>query len=328
MMARLDRDVAARRPSVLAELVAEQVRAFAADGKRTAQTVGTTTGTNWADDVVQTAFPRFLASLAPLSAAARLFAGAVPVDLGRAGKAEIPQLAADATPLSWVAESAPIPVHVGDFELATLAAPKKLGGIVPLTAELAKRADSVAIVDQLLREALARGLDGQVFGSQAASASAVAGLLNGVTATPSMQDLQDDLEQLGTIVSATGGSGRVLFIMSPDRAVRLRIRAPQVAATLDFVGSAAIAAGTLAAVDPLAVLHFVETQPDIMVAAAGVVHMSDTPLEIVSDTGPTAADPGRGLWQTASMAIRILFDATWAKRRATAAAITTDIDAW
>jgi hypothetical protein len=36
-----------------------------------------------------------------------------------------------------------------------------------------------------------------------------------------------------------------------------------------------------------------------------------TPLEIVSGTGPTTADPVRSLWQTASVGVRMLMDVSW-----------------
>jgi hypothetical protein len=40
-----------------------------------------------------------------------------------------------------------------------------------------------------------------------------------------------------------------------------------------------------------------------------------TPLEIVSGTGPTAADPVRSLWQTASVGVRMIMDVSFKMRR-------------
>jgi hypothetical protein len=45
------------------------------------------------------------------------------------------------------------------------------------------------------------------------------------------------------------------------------------------------------------------------------LHMSDTPLEIVSGTGPTTADPVRSMFQTHSMAIKMVLPLTWKMRR-------------
>jgi hypothetical protein len=43
--------------------------------------------------------------------------------------------------------------------------------------------------------------------------------------------------------------------------------------------------------------------------------MSDTPLEIVSGTGPTTADPVRSMFQTNSVALKMMMDVTWNMRR-------------
>jgi hypothetical protein len=43
--------------------------------------------------------------------------------------------------------------------------------------------------------------------------------------------------------------------------------------------------------------------------------MSDTPLEIVSGTGPTTADPVRSMFQTNSVALKMTMPLTWAMRR-------------
>jgi hypothetical protein len=45
------------------------------------------------------------------------------------------------------------------------------------------------------------------------------------------------------------------------------------------------------------------------------IHMSDTPLEIVSGTGPTTADPVRSMFQTNSVALKMMMDVTWNMRR-------------
>jgi len=40
-----------------------------------------------------------------------------------------------------------------------------------------------------------------------------------------------------------------------------------------------------------------------------------TPLEIVSGTGPTTADPVRSFFQTATIGVRMLMDVSWKMRR-------------
>ncbi len=55
--------------------------------------------------------------------------------------------------------------------------------------------------------------------------------------------------------------------------------------------------------------------PEFDVSEQATIHMEDTtPLEIVSGTGPTTADPVRSLWQTGSIGVRMLMDVSWKMR--------------
>jgi hypothetical protein len=56
--------------------------------------------------------------------------------------------------------------------------------------------------------------------------------------------------------------------------------------------------------------------PEFDMSEQATIHMEDTtPLEIVSGTGPTTADPVRSLWQTNTMGIRMLMDVSWVMAR-------------
>jgi hypothetical protein len=56
--------------------------------------------------------------------------------------------------------------------------------------------------------------------------------------------------------------------------------------------------------------------PQFDISDQAVLHMEDTaPLALASGTGPTVASPIRSLYQTDSMAIRLLWDLDWAWRR-------------
>jgi len=56
--------------------------------------------------------------------------------------------------------------------------------------------------------------------------------------------------------------------------------------------------------------------PEFDVSETAVVHMEDTtPLEVVSGTGPTTADPVRSFWQTGTIGIRMIQDVSWKMRR-------------
>jgi hypothetical protein len=55
--------------------------------------------------------------------------------------------------------------------------------------------------------------------------------------------------------------------------------------------------------------------PEFDVSEQATIHMSDTPLEVVSGTGPTTADPVRSMFQTNSIALRMILRLTWKMRR-------------
>lgn len=281
----------------------------------------TTTAGN-AAELVQGAFPGFLASLAPYSAAARIIAGALPSVLGAHGSAKYPARTSGPTAVPWVSESGAIPIGTADFGLIDVGPRRKIASIIPWTIELNKRANASAVFEQLVREDVGAHLDAAMLSTAAGSGAAHAGLLNGVSPLAGygggdLTALEEDLISLGTAVTVGGGSGQVLFVMAPERALRLKIKAPLVAAGLDIATSAAVSANRIVAVDAPAIISGVGSVPDLEFTEQATLHMSDTP-EQISD-GSVAA-PVISLWQTASMALRIIMDVAWAKRRSNAAA--------
>jgi hypothetical protein len=79
---------------------------------RAAIAPGSTTGSGFAAELVQNAYPGFLASLKPYSAAARIIAGALQAAIGSAVIGKYPTRAAGPAAPQWVAESGAIPISV------------------------------------------------------------------------------------------------------------------------------------------------------------------------------------------------------------------------
>ena len=289
---------------------------------------GSTTGAGNAAELVQTAFPGFLASLSPYSAAARIIAGALSVNLVKFDGAKYPVRSTPPAGAQWVAENGAIPISVADFSLIDVGPKRKIASIIPWTNELSKRSDADTVFEQLLREDVAASLDAAMLSTAAGSGSAHAGLLNGVSPIPGyggsdLTSIEEDLIALGIAVSTNGGSGQVLFIMAPDRAIRLKIKAPILASSLDIATSAALPANRIVAVDAAAIISAVDNVPDLEFADQATLHMDTEPLPM-SDGGGVAA-PVISLWQTASKALRIIMDVAWAKRRSTAVAYVEDV---
>lgn len=285
----------------------------------------TTTAGN-AAELVQTAFPGFLASLAPYSAAARIIAGALPSVLGPHGSAKYPVRTSGPPTVPWVAENHAIPINTADFGLIDVGPRRKIASIIPWTIELNKRTNAAAVFEQLVREDVAAHLDAAMLSTAAGSTSAHAGLLNGVSPLTGsgggdLAAVEEDLIALSTAVTAAGGSGQVLFVMAPERALRLKIKAPMIAAGLDIATSAAVSTDRLVAIDVPAIISGVDSLPDLDFTDQASLHMSNTPMQISTTGVPNAiAAPVVSLWQTASMALRIIMDVAWAKRRSNAVA--------
>jgi len=190
-----------------------------------------------------------------------------------------------------------------------------------MSRKLMKASAAEQIFKALLQEELAIGLDAAFFSTSAASPAAHAGLLNSVapiapTIGGDLQAVLADVINLSNAVSA-GGSGAFALFSSPERAVRLQLLLPHM--RIPVLPSAAIPANRLIGGDPQSIVTLIDPTPEVLTSTAGVVHMEDTtPLEIVSGTGPTTADPVRSLWQTDSVALAIRASMAFAKRRSNA----------
>lgn len=313
-----------------AKITNRDARDFAGDDETTLAIIeranaplGTMGG--WGSGLLQNSWQSFLVSLAPYSGAARLIELALKAALTNAEFASSYPVrpSGPATP-AWVEEGGPIPLSTSNFLNVPIGPLKKQASIVAWSRELSKRSDADAIMETMLREDVAAGLDAAFFATTAASSAANAGLLNGVVAGAGygggdVEAAKQDLMGLSDAVSA-GGSGAVTFVVNPKRLARLRILDPILSASLDIVPSAAVPVDRVIAADGPALLVSVDAAPDIDISTNALLHMSDTPLEIVSDTGPTTADPVRSLWQTATIAVRVIHELAFAKRRSTAVA--------
>lgn len=292
---------------------------------RAVATPGSTVASGWTA-IAQQAFRSYLADLAPYSGAARLIAGATPASLLRGPEISenYPVRVGGRTTMGFVEENQPIPVSAGNFGLVSIGPGKKMAAILAWSRELGKRSDAESIFDTMLREDLAASLDTVFFGTGAATTAAPAGLLNGVTALAGYiggdrEALKLDLTALGVAV-AENGTGETVYIMRPERIVRLRLLAPDIADAINIAPSTAIPLDRVIAAEAAALLVAVDPSPDIAVSQNAVVHMSTVPLEIVSHTGPTTADPVRSLWQTVSKAFRVIHEMDFVKRRSNAVA--------
>lgn len=296
------------------------------------QTIGTTTVSGWASELIQTTYADFLQALVGLSIYPELRNRGVGVSFDQAGTAILPSRTAGGAGGGFVEEGKPIRVGRITTTSATMA-PKKLGVIIPFSKELAKRSTPSieALVRQAILEDTASVLDPLLLDAVAASNARPAGLLNGVTkvgdgyAGGDYQAVREDFKALLQPFIDANAADNIAVVMNSGQGLNLALMDGPVGNAdwfapirdrVSFVESTHATADRLVAIRASDFATATGDAPEFDVSEQATIHMEDTtPLEIVSGTGPTTADPVRSLWQTNSVGIRMLMDISWKMRR-------------
>jgi HK97 family phage major capsid protein/HK97 family phage prohead protease len=306
-----------------------------------------TTTSGWASNLVQTVIGDFIQTLMPLSVYPKLAAKGSSFTFGRNGTISLPgRNPGTSLAGSFVAQGAPIPVRQGAFTSMTLT-PKKLGVITTMTREITEHSTPAieAIVRQAILEDTAVAIDTVLLDNTAATAIRPAGLQQNISgaitpsvAATSIQKLIDDLKSMVAqlIANLSGNLRAPVWIMNPGDV--LAIQLTQAAAGGDFPFLDELAGGTLLGwpvitsttgltdkmflVDAADFLTATGDTPQFSVSDQAVLHMEDTTPAAIGTAGtpPVVATPARSLWQTDTMAIRMIMDINWAMRRAGATA--------
>lgn len=297
------------------------------------QNIGTTSVSGWASELVQTVNQGFLDALMPFSVYPALRARGIGVNFDGIGTVSLPSRTAGGAGGGFVAEGSPI--RVGRITTAAVTmSPKKLGVIVPFSRELAKRSTPAieALVRQAILEDTAVILDTALTDATAASTARPAGLLNGVSAVASgygggdYEAVLADFRALLAPFFAANAADNIVVLMNPAQGLALSMMpGPDgvigsfMAAIRDrvtFLESTTITSGRLIALRASDFATAMGDAPEFDISEQATVHMEDTtPLEIVSGTGPTTADPVRSFFQTATIGVRMLMDVSWKMRR-------------
>ena len=288
--------------------------------QRAAIAPGMTGTAGWGAEVAVEAVPAFLASLNADSAAAALIPLGIGVSFNGNASVRIPARSTGPAALQFVKEGDPIPVKQFSLTDAINMDPYKIASISVFSRELAKRAEGEAVITGALREDAAISLDTAYFSTAAAvSGESPAGLLYGVTPSTGYgggdyQAIVTDLAAITTAV-ATAGSGQVVYVTGPARKQKLQMLMPDLKPPV--LSSLAVPEDRIIAIDPRSLAHGFGPEPDIMASQYALLHMSDDPLPI-SASG--VADPVRSTYQTATVAVRLILDIAFGKRRSGAVA--------
>jgi HK97 family phage prohead protease/HK97 family phage major capsid protein len=312
----------------------EQTKAMLEWSVRAATAPAMTTVTGWAAELVQTLFASFMETLMPKSVYPRLSAKGLTLTFGRNGKISIPTRAI--TPSiagSFVGEGQPIPVRQGAFTAQTLT-PKKMAVITTWTREIDEQ--SVPAIEGLLRNAIqedtAISLDTVLLDNGAATLIRPAGILNGVasltpTAGGGFTALVGDIKQVsGALLTATKGNVRSpVWLMNPQQVMSAGLTpAPGVGAFpfqdqinngnlqgWPIIDSGTVPLGTVIALDAADFTSVGGDAPRFEISDQATLHMEDT---TPADVGGSVT-PVKSMWQTDSLALRLILPVNWTIRR-------------
>jgi HK97 family phage prohead protease len=307
---------------------------------RAASNMAMTTVAGWAAELVQQIVVDFMATLYPKAIFPRFSGLGLSLTFGRNGKIIIPTRSRTPTIAgSFVGEGLPIPVRQGAFTSQTLT-PKKMAVITTWTREIDEH--SIPAIQGLLRDAVqtdtAIALDSVLIDTNAATAIRPPGILNGVsgltpTAGGGFAALTGDIKALtGALLTGTLGNVRnPVWLMNPQQVNSIGLVAAPGAGVFPFrdeigrgtlggwpvIDSGTVPLGTVIVVDAADFVSVTGDGPRFEISDQATLHMEDTAPTDISTAGTPAvvAFPAKSMFQTDSLALRLILPINWTIRR-------------
>lgn len=305
---------------------------------RAATVPANTTTSGWAAELVRTVYGDFFEALFPQGIYGPLTNQGLRLTLGPNGQIVLPTR--NTTPTvagAFVAEGAPIPVKQAALTSFTIGL-KKAGVITTYSRELAEH--STPQIETLLRTMITDdtqvAIDSVLVDNNAATSIRPAGLRNGVsgltpTAGGGFDALVADVKQLVGVLVGANSLRNPVWLMNPIQKLSISLTANAFgvfpfAAQVDqgrfqgfpIIDSTTVPAGTVILLDAADFVSITGDDPRFEVSDQAVLHMEDTtPLQISTTGAPnTVAAPVRSMFQTDSLALRMILPCNWAMRRA------------
>jgi HK97 family phage major capsid protein/HK97 family phage prohead protease len=315
---------------------------------RAASAPAMTTVTGWAAELVHITYAALMPLLMPQSILTRLGPKGLVLDFGQTGVIRIPTRSRTPTIAgSFVGEGMAIPVRQGAFTTQSLT-PKKMAVITTWTREMDQH--SIPAIEGLLREAIQQdtsvAIDSVLIDSNPATTIRPAGLLNGVAATTAtagggMAAFIGDLTGLISALSAATYGNIRTPVWLVNQADMLRASLLQATNTgifpfrdeirggslngIPLIDSATIPSKTMILVDAADFVVVGGTDPRMEISDQATLHMEDTsPADLVVSPSTVAA-PQKSLFQTDSLALRMVMPLNWVQRRAGTVAWTQSV---
>jgi hypothetical protein len=256
-------------------------------------------------------------SLAPSSAALRLFELGLVLDLRGVSTIRIPGVAGLPTQPIFVGEGLAAPTLQWSF-VSTVVGPARkilLQAVVSNELDNATPETASAVIGRVLSDVANRAIDATAFGSAAADTTKPAGLLHNVTpltaATAGLDAMSQDLSALTGAIGAAGidPSGTV-FVCGPREATIVKTKAGP---KFDYpiLTTLGLPPKTICCFAPAGVASGYQDPPTVETSREAVLHIEDTaPADIVGVGGAVAA-PVRSMFQTDVCAIKVRANCAW-----------------
>jgi HK97 family phage major capsid protein/HK97 family phage prohead protease len=307
--------------------------------QRAATAPATTTTTGWAAELVQTQYADLISYLFAASVYQPLSNLGVRYTLWRYGQISIPVESATPTVAgSFVAEGAPIPVRQEAFTPITIGL-KKMAVISSYTRELFEH--SQPNIDTQLRDRMGRdtsvAVDTILLDNNPATSVRPAGLRNGVsgltpTAGGGFTALVGDMKQLLNVLIAANSLRAPVWIMNPQQALSISLTSAASAVGVfpfkaeieagrlngyPVIQSMTVPVGMVIIVDAADYASLTGDDARFELSDQATIHMEDTTPLAIGTPGapPTVAAPVRSMFQTDSIALRMIMPMNWIMRR-------------
>jgi HK97 family phage prohead protease len=315
---------------------------------RAATAPATTTTTGWAAELAVTGQGAWFNAVMAGSILQPVSSRAMNVTLGRYAQISMPTRATTPTIAgSFVQEGAPIPVRQAAFTTVTLGL-KKMAVITSYTREIAEHSTPQIemILRQLIMDDTGVAVDTVFIDNVAVSAIRPAGIRNGVsgltaTAGGGFTALVGDLKALVGALAAVNAMGQLVWIMNPVQQIAISLT-QNAGGQFPFqaeinsnrmlgypvVISSTVPAGMVILINADDLMMVQGDTPRFDVSDQATLHFEDTtPLQLTTGAqgSAVAATPTRSMFQTDSLALRMILPMNWAMRRTGSVAWTSAV---
>jgi HK97 family phage major capsid protein/HK97 family phage prohead protease len=305
---------------------------------RAASAPATIGGAGWADTLATTTYGEFLDLLYPGSVYGPLSSYGFRATLGRFAVLSMPTRVTTPTIAgSFIAEGAPIPVRQAAFTPITIGL-KKMAVITSYTREIAEHSNPQieAILRSLIMEDTHIAIDTILLDATAVSSVRPAGLRSGVagltpTAGGGFTALVGDIKQMINVLAAANSLRSPVWIMHPSQTNSIGLTATangvfpfkqeidgRTLQGYPVIVSSTQTSGTVMLLDAADFMSVNGDDPRFEVSDQATLHFEDTtPLQLTTGAqgSGVVATPTRSMYQTDSLALRMILPMNWAMRR-------------